>query len=72
MPDIAEYMPSHTTTQRLAPTQSSDLPASYPTDNSKIRGFRLVLIWLAAILLSWVLAGSAIYGGFKAISLLLS
>jgi hypothetical protein len=72
MADIADHMPSCASAQPLAHTQPDGLAAPWPAGDTKIRGFRLVLVWLSAILISWGLVGSLIYGGFELVSLLLS
>jgi hypothetical protein len=77
MANIAEYMPARTSVEPRTYSYSEPLTTSRPRDDTKIddtkiRGFRLILIWLAAILLSWSLFGSLAYGGFKVVSSLLS
>ena len=72
MANIAEYLPARTRVKPHTYSYSEPLPTSRPYDDTKIRGFRLILIWLAAILLSWTLFGSLAYGGFQLVSSLLS
>jgi hypothetical protein len=72
MANIAEYIPAGTKAQSHTYSYSVPLTPPRPYDDTKIRGFRLILIWLAAILLSWALFGSLVYGGFQLVSSLLS
>ncbi len=72
MANIAEYLPARTRVKPHTYSYSEPLTTSRPRDDTKIRGFRLILIWLAAILLSWTLFGSLAYGGFQLVSSLLS
>lgn len=72
MANIAEYLPARTRVKPHPYSYSVPLTAPRPHDDTKIRGFRLILIWLAAILLSWTLFGSLVYGGFQLVSSLLS
>lgn len=72
MANIAEYIPSRTSGNRLTYSYSGPLVTPQPRDDAKIRGLRLILIWLSAILFSWILAGSLLYGVFLTISSLLS
>ncbi len=72
MANIAEYLPARTRVKPHTYSYSEPLRTSRPRDDTKIRGFRLILIWLAAILLSWTVFGSLAYGGFQLVSSLLS
>jgi hypothetical protein len=72
MANIAEYIPAGTKAKPHTYCYSVPLTTPRPHDDTKIRGFRLILIWLAAILLSWTLFGSLAYGGFQLVSSLLS
>jgi hypothetical protein len=72
MANIAEYIPAEAKAKPHTYSYSVPLTTPWPHDDAKIRGFRLILIWLAAILLSWTLFGSLAYGGFQLISSLLS
>jgi hypothetical protein len=77
MANIAEYLPARTRVKPHTYSYSEPLTTSWlrdetNIDDTKIRGFRLILIWLTAILLSWTLFGSLAYGGFQLVSSLLS
>jgi hypothetical protein len=72
MANIAEYLPARTRVKPHTYSYSEALTTSRPYDDTKIRGFWLILIWLAAILLSWTLFASLAYGGFQLVSSLLS
>jgi hypothetical protein len=72
MANIAEYIPSRNSGKPITYSYSGPSATQWPRDDTKIHGFRLVLIWLVAILFSWTLAGSLIYGAFRLISSLLS
>lgn len=72
MANIAEYLPTGTRVKPHTYGYSEPLPTSWPHVDAKIRGFRLILIWLVAILLSWTLFGALVYGGFQLVSSLLS
>ena len=72
MANIAEYIPSRTSGHRLTYSYSGPAVTPQPRDDTKIRGIRLVIIWLTAILFSWILAGSLLYGVFLTVSSLLS
>ena len=72
MANIAEYLPARTRVKPHTYSYSEPLTTSWPLDDAKIGGFRLILIWLAAILLSWTLFGSLVYGGVQLVSSLLS
>ena len=72
MANIAEYMPARTSVKPHSYSYSGPLTTLQPRDDTRIRGFRLILIWLTAILFSWALAGTLIYGGYKIVSALLS
>jgi|tagenome__1003787_1003787.scaffolds.fasta_scaffold18260509_1 hypothetical protein len=75
MANIADYMCS-LSSRAGAPPLVHACPviptAPWLGKDTKIRGFRLILVWLSVILLTWVLAGLLIYSGFKILSLLLS
>jgi hypothetical protein len=72
MANIAEYLPARTRVKPHTYSYSETLTTSWPLDDAKIRGFQLILIWLAAILLSWTLFGSLVYVGVQLVSSLLS
>jgi hypothetical protein len=72
MANIAEYIPSRNSGKPITYSYSGPSATPWPRDDTKIHGFRLVLIWLVAILFSWTLSGSLIYGAFRLISSLLS
>lgn len=72
MANIAEYTSAGTNAKPYTYSYSVPLTTPRSHDDTKIRGFRLILIWLATILLSWTLFGSLLYGGFQLVSSLLS
>jgi hypothetical protein len=72
MANIADYLPLRAGAPPLINACPVIPTAPWSGNDTKIRGFRLILAWLAAILITWVLAGLLIYGGFKMVSSLLS
>ncbi|KJB97185.1 hypothetical protein GGE65_001669 [Skermanella aerolata] len=72
MANIAEYIPSRSSGKPITFSYSGPSAPPCSRDDTKVRGFRLIFIWLAAILFSWILAGSVIYGLFLTVSSLLS
>jgi hypothetical protein len=71
MANLAEYMLPRGIT-RVPARPYSDGFTTPRSEDKKIRGLRLVLVWLTAILGSWGLVGLLVYGGYKMASALLS